>query len=318
MNTGLKTVQKSRIGSNAGSSILKEIAQAKYLYLLVLPGIIYYIVFNYFPIYGITVAFKEFKANLGIIGSPWVGLKNYELVFRDPYFLQATYNTIVISLQRIIFQFPFPIIIALFLNELAIGPYKRILQTVYTFPYFLSWVIVSGILVNFLATDGALNQVAMLIGFEPHNYLADAGIFRPILYITENWKNAGWQSIIYMATIASISEEQYEAATIDGATRFQKMIYITLPSIRSTIVILLILSIGRVMNAGFEQIFNMQNPAVQGVSDILDTYIYRITFQGPADFGFSTAIGLFKSVINFIFLVASDRLAKMAGEKGLF
>lgn len=309
---------KTALDFKKGKDIIKDIRKAKYLYLLLLPGIIYYIVFHYFPMGGVIIAFKEYKANLGILGSPWIGLKNYSFVFKDPAFFNALKNTLVISVQRLIFQFPFPVIIALFFNEIRDGVYKRVLQTVFTFPHFLSWVIVAGILVNFMSFNGALNNIAELLGFERKSFLSDVNLFRPMLYITENWKNAGWQSIIYLAAITSISQEQYEAAEIDGCSRFKKMIFVTIPNIQNTIIILFILAVGRIMNAGFEQIFNMQNPAVKDISDILDTYIYRITFMGPADFSFSTAIGLFKSIINFILITATDRIAKGFGEEGLF
>lgn len=168
------------------------------------------------------------------------------------------------------------------------------------------------------ANNGTVNAMMGAVGIEPVNFLGDESLFRPMLYITENWKSAGWSAIIYMAAISGIDTEQYEAATIDGAGRLQKMLYITLPGIKATIVVLFILAVGGIMNAGFDQIFNLSNPAVRNVSDILDTYIYRITFQSSADFSFSTAIALFKSVINFVFLIACDRIAKMVGENGLF
>lgn len=264
------------------------------------------------------MAFKDYKANLGVWGSPWVGLQNYDFVFRDPDFFRALGNTVVISLCRLLFQFPVPIFIALLLNELRSQRYKKILQTIYTFPHFLSWVIVASMILNLFGNNGTVNAMMGAVGIEPVNFLGDESLFRPMLYITENWKSAGWSAIIYMAAISGIDTEQYEAATIDGAGRLQKMLYITLPGIKATIVVLFILAVGGIMNAGFDQIFNLSNPAVRNVSDILDTYIYRITFQSSADFSFSTAIALFKSVINFVFLIACDRIAKMVGENGLF
>lgn len=303
------------------SRLVNEIFRARYIYIMLLPAIAYYIIFCYIPMYGITLAFKEYRADLGILRSPWIGFGNYEVLFKDHNFYRALFNTIVISLQRILFQFPVPIILALMLNEIRSKRYKRVLQTIFTFPNFLSWVIVSGIIINFLNSKGALNGIIQQLGGEPITFLADSNIFRPILYITANWKDAGWNSIIYLAAIAGIALEQYESAVIDGATRFQQIIFITIPSIKSTIIIMLILAIGGIMNAGFDQIFNMYNPTVYNVSDILDTYIYRLSFgdeaSGGVDFAFSTAIGLFTSVINFIFLFIADRVSKMAGESGL-
>ena len=298
--------------------LLQDIYNARYLYILILPAIAYYIIFHYLPIAGITLAFKEYKANLGILGSPWVGLKNYEFVFKDPMFYKALVNTFIISFERILFQFPMPVVLAVMLSEVRNRRLLRPLQTTFTFPHFLSWVVVGGILVNFLGEYGAVNNLLVLLGLEKQSFLSNQALFRPILYITQIWKGAGWASIMYLASIVSIPPELYEAAAIDGATRMQRIRHVTLPGIKSTIVVLLILNVGQVMDMGFDQIFNLQNPAVQDVSEILGTYIYRITFSGPMDFGFSTAIGLFKSVVNFIFLLTADQVVKLMGEKGLF
>jgi len=269
--------------------------------------------------YGVLLAFKDFKTNLGILRSPWIGLQHFEYIVNDPFFWQAFRNTIFISVGRIIFQFPFPIILAILLNEMVFVRYKKVLQTIYTFPHFLSWVIVAGIVKNFLMLDGPVNKILLLLGLDkPINFLAIPSIFRPILYATEIWKGAGWNSIIYLAAIATINHELYEAAIVDGANRFRRIIHITLPSIRDTIVLLLLLSIANVMNAGFDQIFNMYNPVVKSISEIIDTYIYNITFLARPDFGYSTAVGLFKSVINLLLLVIGDRCAKALGSRGIF
>ena len=299
-------------------SLVSRILKSWQLYLILIPGLLWYTVFAYIPMYGLTLAFRTYRADLGIWGSPWVGLQNFEFVFRDPNFWRALRNTFEISIQRLIFQFPVPILIALFLNEINRPGYKRFLQTIFTFPNFLSWVIVASIILNLLGHHGFVNNLLRFAGFDAFNFLGNPGIFRPMLYITENWRSAGWGAIIYLAAISGIDMEQYESATVDGATRFQKMLYITLPGIKPTIVVLFILAVGGIMNGGFDQIFNLGNPAVRDVSDILDTYIYRITFQAAADFSFSTAISLFRSVINFTFLIACDRIARRLGEHGLF
>ncbi|MEF2243660.1 MULTISPECIES: ABC transporter permease [unclassified Paenibacillus] len=299
-------------------SLLKEIAKNKYIYIILIPGLLYYGIFCYGPMYGVLLAFKDFRANLGIWGSPFVGLEHYRYIFNDYEFWQAFRNTIEISLSRIVFQFPVPIILALLINELWDGKYKRFLQTVFTFPNFLSWVIVSGIILNLLGSEGVVNRFYALFGAETQMFLADRDLFRPLIYISDIWKSSGWVCIIYLASITSISPELYEASYMDGANRFQRMLYITLPGIRSAIVLMLLLQVGNTMNAGFDQIFNMYNAAVLSVSDILDTYIYRITFQTSGDFGFSTAVGLFKSLINFMLLVVFDRIAKLMGERGIF
>ncbi|WP_300682618.1 ABC transporter permease [Acutalibacter sp. 1XD8-36] len=314
------TMKKQRTASSVSkkTSLWKRILLNWQVYVLLLPGLIWYTIFCYMPMGGLSLAFKTYKANLGIWMSPWIGLQNYEFVFRDPDFFRALGNTVVISFCRILFQFPVPIILALLINEIRSQRYKKVLQTIYTFPHFLSWVIVASIMLNLLGNNGTVNAMLSALGMEPINFLGDEKIFRPILYITENWKGAGWSAIIYMAAISGIDTEQYEAADIDGAGRLMKMVYITLPCIKPTIVVMFILAVGGIMNAGFDQIFNLSNPAVRDVSDILDTYIYRITFQSSADFSFSTAISLFKSVINFIFLISCDRVSKLVGENGLF
>jgi putative aldouronate transport system permease protein len=296
----------------------RKIYSARYLYLLLLPGLLYYAIFHYMPIAGLQIAFKNYMPRQGFWGSPFVGLFHYEFLFRDPKFYAAIRNTLVLSFLRIIFQLPCPLILALLINEIRALHLKRTLQTVFSFPNFLSWVILGGIFVNFLGEAGIMNSVLSMLGFEKVSFLSSTRLFYPILITTDIWKSAGWGSIIYLAAISGISQEQYEAATIDGANRFQKMIFITLPSIQGTFMIMIILAFGNVMNAGFDQIFNMTNPAVTSVSEILDMYIYRITFNGPTDFGFSTAVALFKSIINFAMLLFCDRVVKLMGGKGLY
>ncbi len=298
--------------------LLSRMYEARYLYLLFIPVAVYYIIFHYYPMSGIVIAFKDYNARLGFWGSKWIGLENYRYVFMDAMFYKALKNTVIISFQRILFQFPAPIILAIMLSEVRNSKFARPLQTIFTFPHFLSWVIVGGIVVNFLGEYGAVNNFLALLGTERISFLSNSHLFRPLLYLTNIWKGSGWTAIIYLATITSISMEQYEAAEIDGATRLQRIRYITLPSLKSTIIVMLILSVGNVMDMGFDQVFNMQNPAVMDVSEILGTYIYRTTFNGPMDFGYSTAMGLFKSVVNFVFLLTTDRVAKAVGESGLF
>ena len=295
----------------------RDIWQARYIYLLLIPGLLFFIIFHYVPMNGVVLAFKKFNARLGIWGSPSVGWDNFARIFRTPDALTAIKNTFEINLSRLVFQFPAAIILALLLNEMRGTRVKRIYQTVYTFPHFLSWVVVSSILANFLASGGLVNSVISSLGGERINFLADTALFRPLLYMTHNWKEMGWDSIIYMAAIAAIDPTLYEAATVDGAGRLQQVFNVTLPSIRSTIVILFILQVGRIMNAGFEQIFYMQNPAVMKVSDVLDTYIYSITFKATPNYGFSAAVGLFKSVINLAMLLVANFTVKKVSGSGL-
>ena len=288
----------------------KEFWKTRDLYLLMIPALIYLVMIEYRSMYGIVLAFKDYNAKLGIGGSPWVGFKHFENMFSDPYFRYVLWNTVVISFGRIIFTFPFAIIIALAFNEIKQRHLKRTLQTIYTFPHFLSWVIVSGVIINFLGYTGPVNNFLASIGAQRHVFMGDEEMIVPILYITDVWKQSGWNSIIYMAAIAGIDHSMYEAADIDGASRWEKIWHITLPSIRSTILVMLTLRVGTVLNAGFDQIFNMSNMVVQQKIDILDTYIYRITFQQTPNFAYSTAVTLFKTSVGFIMVTLVNKISK--------
>jgi putative aldouronate transport system permease protein len=287
------------------------------VYTLLLPGFLWYITFAYLPMGGLSLAFKTFKANLGIWRSPWTGLENFSYLFRDAAFWRALWKTVYINLGRMIFQFPAPIILALLLNEFHAKKYKKVLQTVYTFPHFFSWVIVASMATNILSLSGFVNQIILFFGMEPVNFLGESRIFIPMLYFTDIWKYAGYGSIIYLAAISGIDTGLYEAADIDGASRWSKLIRITLPSIMPTIVIMFILVSGTLMTIGFDQIFNMSNAAVKDSVEVLDMYIYRITFQSAADFSFSTAVSLFRSIVNMLLLLGANKLSKMMGGGGL-
>lgn len=305
--------KKSRLrGIWSGMKINKQV------YFLLLPGMAWYVIFAYIPIMGLSLAFKTYKAKLGIFGSPWVGLLNYEYVFRDPAFIASLFRTLWINAGRFICEFPVPILLALAINEVRIGRSKKIIQSIFTFPHFLSWIVVSSIMINVLSHNGLVNSFIRLWGGEAVNFLGTQGYFQPLVYITSIWKTAGWTAIIYMASIAGIDQEQYEAAEIDGASRMQRILHVTLPGIRNTAIVMLILQVGFIMTTGFEQIFNLSNPATIKVAETLDMYIYRVTFQSASDFSFSASISLFKSLINFLLLLGADRLAKLMGGEGLF
>ena len=296
----------------------RRIWKARHIYLMILPGIIWYVVFAYFPMGGLTLAFRDFRPNLGILRSPWVGLQVFQYLMRDPRFFASIQTTLVINITRLVVQFPFPIILALALNEVRLGRFKKVLQTIYTFPNFLSWIIISGVLINFLGGNGFVNSTLNMMGRDSVNFLGNSAIFRPLLYTTAIWAHAGWGAIIYLAAIAGIDTEQYEAAEIDGASRLQRLRYITLPGLSSTIIVMFILACGNLMTAGFDQIFNLSNPAVIGVAETIDMYIYRITFQAAADFSFSTAVALVRSVLNLIFLLLCNMIIKRLSGRGLF
>ncbi len=286
--------------------------------MIMLPGIAWFIIFAYGPMSGLQLAFKEYSTKLGIWGSHWCGLENFEYVFRDPSFLRSVGTTLWINAGRLLFQFPVPIFLALLFNELRLKRYKKVIQTVLTFPQFLSWVIVASIVINILSYDGLVNSIVAAFGGKTINFVGSASMFQPLLYITEGWKSAGWGAIIYMAAISGIDVDQYEAADLDGASRLQKIFRITIPNILPTISVMFVLQMGNLMSGGFDQVFNLSNPAVKDVSEILDMYIYNISFGSTPDFGFSTAVSLFRSVVNCAFLVAADRGAKALGGSGLF
>ena len=297
--------------------IWTEILQNKEIYLLALPAVIWYLVFCYGPMGGLALAFKSFKAKLGIWGSPWVGMKNFESLFRDSSFFNAVGITLWINVVELLLCFPMPILIAIMLNELRLGKYKKILQTIFTFPHFLSWVIVGSIIKNLLSVDGVFNGILANLGMEQVVFLGDRDLFRPLLYITEIWKEAGWSSIIYLAAISGIEQQQYEAAEIDGASRMQRILYITLPSLLPTVAVMLILQMGGIMGGHFDQIYNLQNDIIAPAAETLNMYIYRITFKRTPNYGFSTAVSLFCSVVNMVLLIGTNKLAERFGGTGL-
>lgn len=300
------------------SKTFKEIVRFRGIYLIMLPAIVWYVMFSYVPMAGLSLAFKTYKAKLGIWGSPFAGLTHFERLFSDPRFMESVIRTLKINGGRLILTFPFAIILALLLNELRLGKFKNVLQVIFTFPHFLSWVIIASIITNVLSFDGLVNSAIELLGGDYVNFIGNSKLFVPLVYITEVWKGAGWSSIIYLAAIAGIDQEQYEAADIDGASRWDKVWKITLPSILPTITIMFILAAGNVMTKGFDQIFNMDNDAVHKVSQTLDMYIYNVTFNAKkTDFGYSTALSLFRSVVNLIFLVLANTITKKLGGNGL-
>lgn len=301
-----------------GKRTLRAMREHWQIYLIILLPIVWYVVFSYMPMAGLQLAFKDYKPRRGIWGSPWEGLKNFENVFIDPAFMRSVWRTLSINILRLVFVFPVPIILSLMLNEMRAKRYKGVLQTVMTFPNFLSWVIVSSILTNVLSADGLANSLIRALGGSTVDFLGSERLFQPMLYITDIWKSSGWSMIVYLAAISGIDQEQYEAAEIDGANHWQKLVHITLPNLMPTIVVMFILATGNLMSAGFDQIFNLSNSATKNVAEILDMYIYRITFQSAPDYGLSTAISLMRSVVNMLLLLLADRGSKLMGGNGLF
>lgn len=291
------------------------------LYLLIFPVLAWYIIFCYMPIAGgLSLSVREFRYDEGIWRSPFVGLAHFQEMLSDRDFLRATKNTVIISLGRIAFQMPCAILVAVFLNEIRSSRLKRTFQTVITFPHFISWVVLAGILSNIFGSSGIINQVLNMLGMESISPITSADTFRPFIWLSNIWKEVGWDSIIYLAAITSIDPGLYEAAEVDGAGRFQKIWHVTLPGIKGTIAIMLILAIGQVMtNGSFDQIFNLYSSPVYSVGDTLDTFIFRESFvTGGLNFGYSTAIGMFKSIIGVIMISISNKVVTALGENGLY
>jgi putative aldouronate transport system permease protein len=298
--------------------IMRKLWADRYLYLLVLPGILFFIVFSYFSMYGVQLAFKKYMIRDGILGSPWVGLDNFNFIFRTRDFWNAVRNTVVISFGRIITGFPVPIILALMLNELKNKKFRRISQTVLYLPHFVSWIIVAALIYNLLSvTSGVLGKLMISMDLEPIRILGNISYIRGLIYASSVWKGAGWGTIIYLAAITSIDPTLYEAAMIDGANRLRQIMHITIPGLAFAITINLILTCGNVMNAGFDQIFQLYNPGTFAKADIIDTYTYRMGLISGR-YEISTAIGLFKSVINCILVLLANAGAKALGQEGLY
>lgn len=288
------------------------------MYLLAVPGFLYFAIFQYAPMWGILLAFQDFNPYKGFWGSEWVGFENFRLFFNYGDFWPLLRNTLTISALNLIFSFPAPIILALMLNEVRHEVFKRITQTIVYLPHFLSWVIVVSFTFLFFSLDiGFVNKALMAMGLEAVPFLSNENYFYGMIVGQTIWKEVGWGTIIFLAAIAGVDPQLYEAATVDGAGRLRRIWHVTLPAIRPTIVILMILRLGDVLNVGFEQILLMLNPMVQGVGDVFDTYVYRHGILS-GNFSYSTAVGLFKSVAGLILVVAANFFAKRFGEEGLF
>ncbi|TDF98727.1 ABC transporter permease [Paenibacillus piri] len=288
------------------------------LYLMILPGLLYFIVFKYVPMGGVIIAFQQFDPFDGFLKSDWVGLDNFRRLFGEQDFVRLLNNTLLLSCMNLVLFFPAPIVLALLLNEARIAWFRKLVQTVVYIPHFLSWVIVVSLtILLFSVQEGGVNKLLADWGFEPIPLLTDSGYFR-FLYVSQSiWKEAGWSAVIFFAALASIDPTLYEAAVIDGASRWRQMWHITLPGLRTTIIILFILRVGYLMDTSFEHILLMQNPTNLQLSDVFDTYVYRIgILQG--DFSYTTTVGLFKSVIGLSLILIVNRIAKKFGEEGVY
>lgn len=299
-------------------NILKRIGKNYELYIFILPAFLYFAIFYYAPMYGVQIAFKDFIATKGIAGSPWTGFKHFNYFFSSYYFNLLVRNTIGITLYSLIAGFPVPILLALLLNELKNKRFKRLVQNVTYAPHFISTVVMVGILLTFLSpSSGIVNQLIKVLGGEPIAFMAKPGMFKDIYVWSGIWQNSGWGSIIYLAALSGIDVQLHEAAIVDGATRLQRIRYINIPGIMPTMIILLVLNSGSLMNVGFEKIFLMQNSLNMETSDVISTYVYRNGLLN-AQYSFSSAVGLFNSVINFILLVLVNKAARRLSETSLW
>lgn len=304
--------------TQAWKQLGKDLLRDKYLYLLALPGLIYFLIFKYFPVGGLVIAFQNYSPYFGIAESEWVGLEHFQRFFSNDDFFMLLRNTMMISLMNIVFFFPLPIILSIMLNELRSMALKRFVQTVIYIPHFLSWVLIAGLTFLMLSqSEGLVNKMILAFGGEPIGFLTNANYFWGLLTGQVMWKEAGWGTIIFLAAIAGVDPQLYEAAVVDGAGRFRKIWHITLPAIRNVIVILFILRMGSVLDVGFEQVYLMMNGAVSDVADVFDTYVYRNGVQ-QGQFSYSTAIGLFKSIVGIVLVVMANKLAKRFGEDGVY
>lgn len=294
-----------------------NIKKYKHVYIILAPVLLYYLIFCYIPMGGNVIAFQNFSAGKGIWGSPWVGLKHFSDFLSSHTFWRLIRNTIMINLYGLVIGFPAPIILSLLLNELRGTRFKRTVQTITYMPYFISTVVIVGIMLDFLASNGVVNNIIALFGVDPIQFMARPDMFWMVYTISEVWQGVGWGSIIYLSALSGIDEALYEAAAIDGAGRFRRLWHITMPGILGTIMIMLILRIGQMLSLGFEKIMLIYNPSIYETADVISTYVYRKGIL-ELSYSFSTAVGLFNSVINFVLLVSANQLSKRFTNTGLW
>lgn len=298
------------------STTLANLWRRRWLYVLLLPGLIYFAVYIYVPYFGSVIAFQDFSPFRGIENSPWVGFKHFERLFTDPAFGRVVGNTLVLSFLQIVVAFPVPIILALMLNEVASPIYKRTVQSIVYLPHFISWVIIVGIWNQLFGSQGLANQARMEMGLDPMSFLTNIDFFRPSFILQNIWKESGWGTVIFLAALTSVNVQLYEAAAIDGANRLHQLWHVTLPAIMPVILIVLIIRLGHVLTIGFEHIFLLLNSATESQAQVIDTFVYtRGIING--NFSFATAAGLVQGIVGLILVLVANRLAKRFGEGGI-
>ncbi len=287
-------------------------------YIMLIPGILFFLVFCYGPMYGLVIAFQDFYPLRGISGSDFVGLKHFRELFTNPFFLSVLRNTLIISLYKLLICFPAPIIFCLALNEIKSHGFKKAVQSISYLPHFISWVVVSGIFLEFLSPSrGPINILLKELGFEPIFFVADPKYFRAVLVITDMWKSVGWGSIVYLAAITNVDPALYEAAEMDGAGRIKQILHVTLPSIMPIITVMFIMESGKILNDSFQQVYNFLTPTTYGVGDVISTFVYRMGIQNM-QYSFTTAVDLFKNTISFILVVITNAIARKTSDYGLW
>lgn len=300
-----------------GQSFIKNLNRYKYVYIMAMPMIVYYILFHYMPMYGAIIAFKNYSYGKGILGSEWAGLQHFKSFFGGVYFVRTFKNTVLISLYTLIFEFPASIIFALLLNEISNIRFKKSIQTITYLPHFISIMVICGIIVDFTASDGVINDLLNILGIERQTMLLNPRMFKPVYVISEVWQKFGWGSIIYLAALTNIDNQLYEASKIDGANRWQQTVHISIPGILTTIVVLLILRVGQMMNVGFEKIILLYNPTTYKTADVISSYTYRKGIL-EGNYSYSTAVGLFNSVINFSLLLCTNYISRKLTDNSLW
>ena len=299
------------------NALIYSIKKNREIYIMLIPVVLYYVVFRYAPMFGNMIAFQNYKVTKGILGSDWVGFKHFIAFFNDIFFLRVLKNTLTISVSSLLFSFPMPIIFALLLNEVKNLKFKKCVQTITYMPHFISTVIISSMILTYVAPNGVINAVIQALGFDKVPFMTDPKYFVGVYVISNIWQNLGWSSIIYISALSGIDTELYEAAAVDGANRWKQTIHITIPGILPTISIMLIMQIGSLLSVGYEKILLLYNPAIYESADVISTYVYRKGILG-AEYSFSAAVGMFNSIVNFILLVFANWFSKRFQGSGLF
>ncbi|NSW89478.1 MAG: sugar ABC transporter permease [Firmicutes bacterium] len=308
------SINKKRIST---TFIIRQWQKNKYVYIMAVPVLLYYIIFHYWPMYGAIIAFKDFSPSKGILGSPWCGFDHFEMFFTSYYIVRLIRNTLLLSIYNIIFSFPAPIILALMLNEVRNKYYKSLVQTISYLPHFISLVVIIGMVLEFTSREGLINDIIAIFGIERIPFMIDTKWFRSVYIASDIWQSVGWNSIIYLAALSNINPNLYEAANIDGAGRWRQMLNVTLPGIAPTVIILLILRIGNLMSVGYEKIILMYNPTIYETADVISSFVYRKGIL-EMSYSYSTAIGLFNSIINFLLLILANTVSRNVSETSLW